>query len=124
MKIVAAQKNKKTEWTISDTDWLQQFLHTVFTVLKGSPLRPAQNVYNCMFFVKELLNKKTSLQDRVFGVSMQVPRLGYILITFRGKPWASSEQIVVLKNCWAKIIKKNRMDNFVHRLKQQISKKQ
>ena len=97
--------------------------HTMFTVLKGVPLRPAKNVNNCMFFVKEVLNQKTSLQDSVFGVSMQVPHSGCILITFRGKPWASSEQIVVLKNCWAKIIKKNRMDNFVHRLKQQNYKK-
>jgi hypothetical protein len=33
----AADGRPQTEWTISDTDWLQQFLHTVFTELKGSP---------------------------------------------------------------------------------------
>jgi hypothetical protein len=48
-----------------------------------------------MFFARELRNKKASLNDSVFGVSMQVPDLGYILITLRGKPWASSEQIIV-----------------------------
>ena len=57
------------------------FAHSVYNIQRV-PLRPAKNVNNWTFVVKELLRKKTSLQDSVLGVSMPVPHLGYIWIHF------------------------------------------